>query len=352
MRCWQKRLFNHQSSIGNDELLMRETTMSVLVWIEQKHDVAVTSCWEVVGKGRELADALGTPLVALILGAQNDATVQAAQTFGVDQVLVATDPALADYRLRAYAAGLKAAIAQSEATILLTSATNRGRELAAAVACELAAGLAPDAVDLTVEDGLLVAVRSIYSGNILTDVTFRSSLQVASVRPRSFPVPEAGAAAGEVVALDLALDESHLGERVTATQSTDSGEVSLTDAGIIVSGGRGVAADPEKGFALVADLAKTLGAAMGASRAAVDAGYIPYKHQVGQTGKTVRPDLYIAAGISGAIQHLAGMGGSKVIVAINKDKDAPIFGRASYGIVGDLFEVLPALTEEFKKRLG
>ncbi|MCB0063227.1 MAG: electron transfer flavoprotein subunit alpha/FixB family protein, partial [Caldilineaceae bacterium] len=135
-------------------------------------------------------------------------------------------------------------------------------------------------------------------------------------------------------------------------KQSDSGEVSLTDAGIIVSGRRGVAADPKDGVQVGAEMAKRRGAAVGASRAAVDAGYIPYKHQVGQTGKTVRPDLYIAAGISGAIQHLAGMGGSKVIVAINKDKDAPIFARAHYGIVGDLFEVLPVLTEEFKKRLG
>jgi len=326
--------------------------MSILVWIEQKNNGAVASCWEVVGKGRELADALGTSLVALVMGSATDESAQRSLTYGVDQVLTATDPALEHYRLSAYAAGLKAAIAQSNATIVLTSATVRGRELSAAVACDLGAGLAPDAVDLAVDGNALVAVRSIYSGNILTDVTFSSAIQVASVRPRSFPIPEAGIAGGEIGALDLSIDEDSLGETVTAAQSTDSGEISLTDAQIIVSGGRGVAADPEKGFALVADLAKALGAAVGASRAAVDAGYIPYKHQVGQTGKTVRPDLYIAAGISGAIQHLAGMGGSKLIVAINKDKDAPIFERAHYGIVGDLFEVLPALTEEFKKRLG
>jgi electron transfer flavoprotein alpha subunit len=195
-------------------------------------------------------------------------------------------------------------------------------------------------------------VRSIYSNNILTDIIYDSAIQFASVRPRSFPLPEAGAASGAVKALHLGLSEEQIAEKVLAVKSTETGEVSLTDARIIVSGGRGVATDPQKGFALVAELAGVLGAAVGASRAAVDAGYIPYKHQVGQTGKTVRPDLYIAAGISGSIQHLAGMGGSKIIVAINKDRNAPIFERANYGIVGDLYEVLPALTAEFKKRLG
>jgi len=326
--------------------------MSILVWIEQTNHGAISSCWEVLGKGRQIANDLGTSLTALVIGAETAATAQAAQAYGADQVLTTTDPALATYRLGAYSAVLQAAITQSSATIVLTSATTRGRELSAAVACTLEAGLAPDAIDLRVENDRLVAVRSIYSGNILTDVTFSSAIQVASVRPRSFPPPEAGAATGSVQALTVPIDEATLGEKVIATQSTDSGEISLTDARIIVSGGRGVANDPAKGFALVADLAQTLGAAMGASRAAVDAGYIPYKHQVGQTGRTVRPDLYIAAGISGAIQHLAGMGNSKLIVAINKDREAPIFGRAHYAIVGDLFEVVPALTAEFKKRLG
>ncbi len=326
--------------------------MSLLVWIEQTDNQAVASCWEVLGKGRQLANELGTSLTALIIGAETDVTVQSAQSYGVDEVLVATDPALAHYRLSAYSTILKQAIEQSAATVVLTSATTRGRELAAAVAYALRAGLAPDASDLRIEDGRLVAVRSVYSGNILTDVTFNSAIQVASVRPRSFAMPEANVATGTVQPLAVTVDEAALGEKVVATQSTGSGEVSLTDARIIVSGGRGVATDPAKGFALVTELANTLGAAMGASRAAVDAGYIPYKHQVGQTGKTVRADLYIAVGISGAIQHLAGMGGSKLIVAINKDREAPIFGRAHYGIVGDLFEVLPALNAEFKKRLG
>lgn len=325
--------------------------MSVLVWIEQANGHAVASSVEVLGKGRQIADEIGLPLVAVVMGADTSAVAEEVQQYSPDLVLTVSNPVLANYRLSAYAAGLKQAISDIEASIVLTSATTRGRELAAAVACDLDAGFAPDAVDLRVDGDKLVAVRSIYSGNILTDVTFTSSPQIASVRPRSFPMPEAGAPAGELQPVDLALGEDQIAEKVVDVKSTDTGEVNLADAKIIVSGGRGVAADPAKGFALVTELANTLGAAVGASRAAVDAGYIPYKYQVGQTGRTVKPDLYIASGISGAIQHLAGMGNSKVIVAINKDREAPIFERANYGIVGDLFEILPALSAEFKKRL-
>jgi electron transfer flavoprotein alpha subunit len=324
--------------------------MSVLVWIEQSQGSALANSWEVLGAGRKLADSLGTPLVAAVIGSDTAAVAETARTYGADTVLTLSSPALANYALSGYAAALKKAVAESGATVILAAATTRGRELTATVACDLGAGLAPDAVDLRVEGGKLVAVRSIYSNNILTDVTFSSPVQVASVRARSFPMPEAGVAGGEVKAVDAGVSE--VKEQVVELKTSDSGEVSLTDASKIVSGGRGVAQDPEKGFALVADLASTLGAAVGASRAAVDAGYVPYKYQVGQTGKTVKPDLYIAAGISGAIQHLAGMGGSKVIVAINKDAEAPIFEKATYGVVGDLYEILPALTAELKKRLG
>ena len=322
--------------------------MSILVWIEQNNGSAISNCWEVLGKAKEL----GETVCAVVIGAETGAVAAEAQKHGASTVYTISNPALANYRLSAYASALKQAVEASNASALLTAGTTRGRELAAFVAFELGAGLAPDAVDLRMEGGKLVAVRSVYSNNILTDVTFESALQVASVRPRSFPMPEAGGAGGEVKALDAAINEASIPEKVLDAKRSDGGEVSLADAAKIVSGGRGVAADPEKGFKLVADLAGTIGAAVGASRAAVDAGYIPYKHQVGQTGKTVKPDLYIAAGISGAIQYLAGMGSSKIIVAINKDREAPIFERAHYGIVGDLFEVLPALNAEFKKRLG
>jgi electron transfer flavoprotein alpha subunit len=326
--------------------------MSVLVWIEQIDKQAVHSCWEVVGKGRELADTLGVDLAALVVGNDVDGVAQEALTYGVDAVYLASDPMLERYRLSAYAAVLQDAIDAAGATVVLTSATIRGRELSAMVACKNGAGLAPDAVDIRVEDGKLVAVRSVYSGNMLTDIYFETEKQFASIRPRSFSTPEPGEARGEIRPLAVSITEDDVPEKIIDFKPADTSEISLTDATIIVSGGRGVAKDPELGFKLVADLANVLGAAVGASRAAVDAGYIPYKHQVGQTGKTVKPDLYIAAGISGAIQHLAGMGNSKIIVAINKDPEAPIFERANYGIVDDLFDVLPALTEEFKKRLG
>ena len=326
--------------------------MSVLVWVEQKNGQAIASSWEVMGKARELADALGTKLVALVMGGSTEAMTQAAGTYGADDVYTITDPLLAQYRLSAYAAGLRHAVERADATVVLAAATTNGRELCAAVACDLEAGLAADAVDLRVEDDRLVAVRSVYSNNILTDVIFSSPRQFASVRPRSFALPQAGSSAATILVLDLGLSAGEIAEEVISVQSSNGGEVSLTDARIIVSGGRGVSPDPVKGFALVAELADAVGGAVGASRAAVDAGYIPYKHQVGQTGKTVKPDLYIAVGISGAIQHLAGMGSSKVIVAINRDRSAPIFERSHYGLVGDLYALLPALTDEFKKRLG
>ncbi|HMN27393.1 MAG TPA: electron transfer flavoprotein subunit alpha/FixB family protein [Caldilineaceae bacterium] len=328
--------------------------MSVLVWIEQNEGATgvVASSWEALGAGQQVAEGLGLPLIAVVIGAETAASADLALRYGADLVLTIEDPALADYRLSAYAQALEQAISDVEATTVIMSATARGRELSATVAAARQAGLAPDIVDLRIEQEQVVAVRSLYSGNILADVQFSSPLQVISVRPRSFPIPELADAHGERQPVSISLAAEQIAEQVLAKESSNGGEISLTDAKIIVSGGRGVAADPVKGFALVAELAQTLGAAVGASRAAVDAGYIPYKHQVGQTGKTVRPDLYIAAGISGAIQHLAGMGGSKLIVAINKDADTPIFKQARYGVVGDLFVMVPALNAEFKKKLG
>jgi electron transfer flavoprotein alpha subunit len=326
--------------------------MSILVWIEQNDSVAVSSCYEALGKAKALAAELGTTAAALVMGDGVDALAQEALSYGADTVYTADSPILARYRLQPYAQVVEAAIAAAGASLLLTNASFRGRTLAAYVACKLGAGIASNASDLRVAGEQVVAERSAFSGNILADIHFEGELAVASVRPRSFPMPEAGAASGSVTPLEVSFSEADVREKITESRVADTGEVSLADARVIVSGGRGVAADPEKGFALVAELADVLGAAVGASRAAVDAGFIPYKHQVGQTGKTVKPDLYIAAGISGAIQHLAGMGDSKIVVAINKDPDAPIFSKAKYGIVDDLFTTLPALRKAFAKKLG
>ena len=326
--------------------------MAILVWIEQNDGQAVSNCWEVLAKAKELGREMEADVAALLIGSDVDEAAQQALAYGADKVYAATDSSLANYRLQPYAAIAEQAVKDSGAAAFLTNASIRGGVLAATVACRQDAGIAANATDLWVEDGKLVAARTIYSGNISARIHFESLLAVASVRPRSFPMPQPAEASGTVEMLDFAYSDEEIGQKVTDFRAVDAGEVSLTDAHIIVSGGRGVAADPPKGFELVGELARTLGAALGASRAAVDAGYIPYKHQVGQTGKTVRPDLYIACGISGAIQHLAGMGNSKIIVAINKDPDAPIFQRAKYGIVDDLFKAVPALAAAFSKRLN
>jgi electron transfer flavoprotein alpha subunit len=253
--------------------------------------------------------------------------------------------------LEPYVAVLTKLAREHQPAAILMGASNAGLELSAYVAAKLGVGLAADGIDLKVEDGHLIVTRPVLVGNIIAKVVFgQGRPQIVSLRRRVFPAPALDTSrSGEVIAVASVLAESDIATKVEGFETATS-EVSLTDAKIIVSGGRGVGG-PE-GFAPVKALAEALGGAMGASRAAVDAGWVPYAHQVGQTGKTVQPDLYIACGISGAIQHLAGMKTAKLIVAINKDAEAPIFKYAHYGIVGDLFQYLPALTEEFKKRLG
>jgi len=326
--------------------------MSILVYVDHFQGAAKPISWEIMGKARELADRRSVPVIALVAG-QNVGNLAAdAIAYGADKVLVADAPAFASFNAQAFTAALKAAIAAARPNIVLVPATAGARDVAALAACELNIGLAAEcqALDLDAA-GNLLADRPVFSGNILATVVFNSPVQMATVRGRSFPLPARDAGrTGEIVPLAVSLNGLAGAEEILSFDVTETGELAVENAGIIVSGGRGVKG--AEGFAPVRELAKTLGGAVGASRAAVDAGWIPYPHQVGQTGKTVRPDLYIACGISGAIQHLAGMNGARVIVAINKDKDAPIFGVARYGIVGDLFEVLPALTAAFKTKLG
>ncbi len=326
--------------------------MAILVYVDHFKGSAKPVSWEIMGKAQELAAGLGAPVIALVMGHGDVAPLAAeAIAYGADRVLLADAPALAQFRTGVCAAALKAAIAAAQPRIVLAPATAGVRDAVALAAAELGLGLAADCQGLALDAaGKLLADRPVFSGNMVTTIVFRDALQMATVRARSFPLPERNTArSGEVVSLAVDLAGAD-GEEVLSFEVTETGELSVENAGIIVSAGRGVKG-PE-GFAPVRELARTLGAAVGASRAAVDAGWIPYAHQVGQTGKTVRPDLYVAAGISGAIQHLAGMSGAKVIVAINKDKDAPIFSLARYGVVGDLFEVLPALNQAFKSKLG
>jgi electron transfer flavoprotein alpha subunit len=326
--------------------------MSVFVWIEQFRGQAASLSWEALGKARDLAGALGSKTAAIVMGEGVEDIAKQAISYGADIVYLAEDATLADFRVDPYAAVIEALVEEHRPSIMLWGGSSRGRDLAAAVGTDLGAGVAADCLDLQVDDeGRLTATRPIYTGNILTDVVFRGEPQIATVRARAFAMPEADAGrSGEIVNVSAVLAEDDIPVKITGFEETGMGEVSVADANIIVSGGRGVKG-PE-GFDPLRELAAVLGAAVGASRAAVDAGWIPYPNQVGQTGKTVQPDLYIACGISGAIQHLAGMRTSKVIVAINKDPDAPIFQLADYGIVDDLFKAVPALSAALKERMG
>src|SRR5262249_6475390 len=261
------------------------------------------------------------------------------------------DATLAEFRLEPYVALLDKLVADEKPQIVLAGASTRGRELLAAAAADANAGLLAEVTELDLKDGALVATRPVYAGKVLSTAELASNgAQFATLRSRAFPTEtEDTGKSGEVVSVAPVLSEDQIATKVESFEET-KGTVNLADARIIVSGGRGVGG-PE-GFAPLRDLADILGGAVGASRVAVDNGWIPYAHQVGQTGRFVSPDLYIAVGISGSVQHQAGMRTSKLIVAINKDADAPMFKLARYAIVGDLFKIVPALTEAVKAKLG
>jgi len=328
------------------------TSNDIFVWVEQFKGEPAGASWEAVGAARRLADELGGSVTACVFGGPGvEPLAQEAISYGADAVLLAEDETLVDFRVEPHAALLAEAVREVEPFAVIIGATFRGRELGPALAVELDSGCIADCTALELEDGRIVATRPIYAGKLLCNCVIPERLpQIFTTRVRAFPKPEPDSGrSGDVTPIEPVLAEDDVLPKVKGFHATEGG-VSLADASIIVSGGRGVAG-PE-GFEPVRELAKVLGGAMGSSRAAVDAGWIPYEHQVGQTGKTVSPDLYIAAGISGAIQHQAGMRTSKVIVAVNKDPEAPIFKLAHYGIVGDLFKVLPALTAALKEKLG
>jgi electron transfer flavoprotein alpha subunit len=316
----------------------------VLVFIEQRDGAVKKSSLEALSTGRKLADSLAEPLAALCIGA---AAPQLAE-FGADTILVAQHELLNSYSPEGYCGALAQAAKQFDPKIILGSATAMGRDFLPRAATRLRVGLAQDCTAVTISDGRLECVRPIYAGKAFATVRLIRVPAIATLRPNVFPVGAALAGhTADIVGFAPDLDAAKIRARAVGLQASAGQKVVLTEANIIVSGGRGVKG-PEN-FPMIQALADALGGAMGASRAAVDAGWIDHQHQVGQTGKTVSPTLYIACGISGAIQHLAGMSSSKYIVAINKDPEAPIFKLADYGIVGDIFTVVPALTQEVKK---
>jgi electron transfer flavoprotein alpha subunit len=321
------------------------------VWIvaEQREGALRKVSFELASTARKLADQLGEEVGAVLLGSGVEAMAAELGKYGVDKVFVADNPALEPYTTDAYAAAVAKAVKDNDPSILLLGASTQGKDLSARLVGKLATGMATDCTDVKIADGKLLAIRPMYAGKCFGEVVVTGTPQMASLRPNVFTIVE-NAKAGTVVKFDPALDAAQLKTKVLEVQKEAAGKIDVSEANIIVSGGRGMKG-PE-GYAILEELAKLLSAAVGASRAAVDAGWRPQSDQVGQTGKVVSPNLYIACGISGAIQHLAGMSSSKYIVAINKDAEAPIFQRADYGIVDDLFKIVPALTGEVKKLLA
>jgi electron transfer flavoprotein alpha subunit len=342
----------------------------IWVYIDQFKGQPLPTSWEGIGAGKTLASQLGGGVTALVFGKWVEALAADAFHYGADEVLLADDPTLEDYRSEPYTALLAKLASESSPEVILFPTTTRGRELAAMAAVDLSTGVLPDVTALEVVDGSLLATRPIYAGKLLCKAKCLAQPQLVTLRGRAFAsLPPDTSRTGTLTKVNPVMAEADIPTKIEAYSPGEAG-VSLTDASIIVSGGRGVSNNPkltppagmdekqteiwkaQQGFKMIEELAQVLHAAVGASRAAVDAGYIPYSHQVGQTGKVVSPDLYIACGISGAIQHQAGMRTSKVIVAINRDPEAPIFKLARFGVVGDLYAIVPALTQAFRKRLG
>lgn len=325
------------------------------VWVfgEQKNGHAANVALELLGEGRKLADQLKVPLSAVLLGENIEATAKILISHGADNVYAVDHPSLKNFNDEAYTDIFVQLIKKYKPEIVLMGATTYGRSLAPRVASRLNTGLTADCTGLEIdpERKILLQTRPAFGGNLMATIICPDRRpQMSTVRPKVMkPLEPDNSRVGEITRPDVKIP-GDVKVKVTDVVTTLTETVNLTEADIIVSGGRGMG-DP-KNFVLIEELARVLGGAVGASRAAVDAGWIEYSHQVGQTGKTVGPKVYIACGISGAVQHLAGMSSSDTIVAINSNPEAPIFKVAHIGIVGNVLEVLPELTKEFKARLG
>jgi electron transfer flavoprotein alpha subunit len=324
----------------------------VWVFVEQTDGEPAKVSWELLGVGKRLARKLGVELCSLVIGENVEALCRESFRYGAEKSYLVDAPVYRTYRTEAYLAATRHLIARYRPEVILMGATGMGRDLAGAVATRVATGLTADCTGLDIDDKRnLMQTRPAFGGNIMATIMcdkFRP--QMATVRPNVMPMPDRDeAATGTVVRDSFAVPEDRILTKVLeiVRDAKGHGHVDIAAAEFIVSGGRGLMS-PEN-FAMLKELADELGGVVGASRSAVDAGWMPHDRQVGQTGKTVRPKIYIACGISGAIQHLVGMQDSDLIIAINRDRSAPIFEVATYGIVGDLFKVVPALTRAVRE---
>jgi len=353
-------LFAKSGTVEEEELDPEEAALKkklaaykgVWVYIEQTGGEAAKVSWELLGTGRDLADTLGVELTALVIGDDVEHLCKESFVYGADRAILLDAPVYKHYRTQAFNAAVCHLIDKHKPEIILMGATGVGRDLAGAVATVVQTGLTADCTGLSIDDKRnLMQTRPAFGGNIMATIMcdkFRP--QMATVRPHVMPMkePQHGKS-GTIIHEDFRPNEEDILTKVLEVISDrDSlNKIDIAGASIIVSGGRGMM-NPEN-FSILKSLADELGGVVGASRSAVDAGWMPHDRQVGQTGKTVRPNIYIACGISGAIQHMVGMQDSDVIIAINRDPEAPIFQIATYGIVGDLFQIVPALTERLRE---
>ncbi|MCB1182710.1 electron transfer flavoprotein subunit alpha/FixB family protein [bacterium] len=321
---------------------------NIAVFIEQRDGALKKVAWQMLSEARRVADVAGGEVWGVYLGPNADAAAAEAGKYGADKVFAAADDAFTVYNSELWGTALASFVKAKSPDVLLVGSTAMGKDLGPKTAAKLGCACVSDAVGLK-HDGAWEVRRPVFAGKCFTDVTWSGATAVVGIRPNAFVVAEKGGSAA-VETFDAGLGGVTPKATVKSVEASTGGKVTLTEAEIVVSGGRGIKG-PEN-YPLIEKLADAFGAAAGASRAIVDAGWVDYSHQVGQTGKTVGPNLYVACGISGAIQHLAGMSSSKCIVAINKDEAAPIFKAADYGIVADLFDVVPVLTDEVGKIRG
>jgi electron transfer flavoprotein alpha subunit len=321
----------------------------LLIFVETKDGRIRKASLELLSVGRSLSDTGKFSVEAVVMGQLEDQAMQKILSFA-DRLVHINDPVLNSYTAEGYSAALSAYARQTMPKVVLAGATRIGRDFMPRVAVLLQSGMASDVTAVEWDSDLMTFVRPIFGGKVLTQISFSSFPAVVTTRPNTFDIAPPPERSGEFVEQTLGLAADQIKVKPLRVEAKASGKVDLRESDIVISGGQGMKS--AENFAILEDLAQVVGGAVGATRSAVDSKWREYDDQVGKSGKTISPKLYIAAGISGAIHHIMGMGTSKVVLAVNKDANAPIFKYADYGVVGDLFEFIPALTQEIKKRLG